>query len=497
MARAGYVPAERPITICPQRIWRGLLGSLAAMLLAQGCAPATVVQKPSAAVVNDLEQGKAAVALIQIRTVVDGKLDRSTDSNLNIRLYFANVDNRQPPQRLTLQALSAASAADGWAYVTLATGSYYLLMLPPGVEQNPPAVVFHAPSARYGRLTQYKFDPGRGGFWSSNAAAFIVSGARPQDFQEIPGYWFVVPPKSPVIYLGSVTVNCSSGKGLFGNLIGTCSDFSVSSAAEDAHRVAITAFPNAGAIGKAALISYGKPATPARPLLDSPIALSFAPPGGLASAEVGALAAAPTGVIHGVSREIGLYNLLALTAGGMSRAIARSEAQRRSSEIQPCVEKLSKEFLSLGAAGAFTRAFAVALPRGGVSLGGRGDITPAPAGASDQPSYTLTGTPERVALRECGSAAQFCLELAMRVRVVETSSGLIVYDSTLLHSSEFLPLDPLDHGAHLYERLLPTRSPCVPLATWCGEGGIDFLKEALNAGAMGIAAQYIRDISSP
>ena len=476
-----------------------ILSAFAAMLIVSGCATTTVVQKPSEAEIRDVEEGKAAVVLLQIRSMIDGKIDRAVvDSNRNIRLYIANVDKRQPPERLTaLKTPSKESAADGWAYLTLPPGTYYLLILPPGVEQNPPAAAFHAASARYGRLAQYKFEPGRGGFWSPNSAAFILPGARPEDFREIPGYWFAVPPKRPVIYLGSISVNCSSGKGLFGDLIDTCSDFSLSSASDDAARMARVAFPNLGSVHESTMVPYGKPAKLARPLFGMPIAFSAVPPSRFSPAEFLASPASPTGVVHSVSREISIFNLLALAAGEISRSTARTEAQRRSLEIQPCVEKLSRQLQALDVAGLFSRAIAGALQSGGVRLHIDGQGRPVPPATGDQLPYSLTATTERVLLRECGNPAELCLELGMRLRVLEQSSGNIVYDSTLLYSNDFLPLDPLQHGSHLYERLAGRRSPCVHLGSWCGDGGAAMLQEQLNTGAMEIAAQFIRDISLP
>lgn len=476
----------------------GILGTLAVMLVVSGCGTTRVVQKPSEAVIRDVKEGKAAIVLLQIRSTIDGKFDPAAAGHHNIRLYIANVDKRQSPKRLiTLKAPSEASAADGWFYLALAPGTYYLLILPPGMEQNPPATVFHATSARYGRLTQYRFQPGRGGYWSPNLSGFILPGARPADFREIPGYWFVIPPKRPVIYLGSIAVNCCTGKGLFGDLIDTCSDFSLSRVSDEAARVAGSAFPNNGSIHESVLVPLGRPAKLARPLLDMPIALSVVPPGSFMPAEFAAPPATLTGLmIHGVNQEIAVYNLLALAVGGISQSIARSEARRRSLEVQPCVEKLSKQLQALDTAGLFSRAIASALQSGGVRLQDKVQERPVPPATSTLP-YSLVAATERVLLRECENTTGLCLELGMRLRVCEPTSGDVVYESILLYSSDFLPLEPSQHGPHIYECLVERKSPCVPLDSWCGDAGAATLQERLKAGATAIAAQFIRDISLP
>jgi len=140
----------------------------------------------------------------------------------------------------------------------LPPGTYYLLVLPPGMEQNPPAVTFHVPSARFGRLAQYKFEPGRGGFWSPDIMGYIFAGTPPQDFHEIPGFWFQVPEGKPVVYIGSLSTACAGGRGLVGSLIDSCSDYDLTLDQKAARSVAAAALPGAETVEIDSMALYGK-----------------------------------------------------------------------------------------------------------------------------------------------------------------------------------------------------------------------------------------------
>ncbi len=469
-----------------------LLATMALLVL--GAWPVAATCAPSTGPLPDgAGDSSTAVVVLQIRSRTDGKLDRAKRS-AQLPVYLARIDSQQSPAVLGPHTGCAASAAEGWLCLKLTPGTYYLLALPPGLDQNPPAVVFHAPSARYGRLIRYRLQPGRGGSWSAGAGLFVLAGARPDDFRELSGFWFVVPPRTPLVWLGSIEVSCTTGKGLFGNLIDSCSDFSVSSADDEAARVAAAADPAGGPVRPSRLVPNGMPAPEASARLRGPLALTVAAPGALGPAAFGGAAPSVVPLIHGATAEIGLFNLLALATGELSRSAARADAKRGAQQLQPCVDALSTQLQVVDTAALFSAAIAAGLRAGGLQVEQTHSDRPVVEAA---PALTLTATTQRIALRQCGGPDSFCLELETRLRLLASASGEVLYDSTLLYSGDLPPVEPSQAGARLYQRLLEKRSVAAQRSDWCGDAGMGLVQERIRDGAGEMAAQLLRDLAPP
>jgi len=460
-----------------------------------GCVPAVSVRPPASADLDKVKDGQLAVAFFQVKTIIDGKAlsPLEANSNSSLRIYLANLSEHTAPKPVSATMPSEAAAVEGWRYLLLPPGTYYLLVLPPGVEQNPPAVAFHAPSAKYGRLTQYKFEPGRGGFWSPELMGFVFPGTPPPDFRELPGFWFEVPKEKPVVYLGTLSTACTTGHGLFGDLIGFCSDYDMMLDSKAAQRVAAATLPGLGAVHTEPLALYGK-TRDGIPLRErgsiNVVTLASAT---LDAAFTGAQMA-PSGVIYGSTPAVGIFNLLTIAGEAANRASAQQEAEQHAAEAKPCMVRLAKTLPAIDYASQFTAALAQAAHSRGTVLDLNIERELTTTGRSTRLRQKLTIAAPILHLRESGLPQYLALELGLQVRLETSVTKSVVYDSLLLYAEGFTRQNPLEQRSRLYERLLPQRAQPRPMSEWCGTNGAALLKKEIGIGLQYIAAQLARDL---
>lgn len=461
-----------------------------------GCVPAVSVRPPASADLDKVKSGQLAVVLFQIKTIIDEKavspLDAG-DSNRSLRIYLANLSERTAPQPISATSPSGAAAVEGWRYQLLPPGTYYLLVLPPGVEQNPPATAFHAPIAKFGRLTQYKFEPGRGGSWSPNLKGFTFPGAAPPDFREVPGFWFEMPKEKSVVYLGTLSISCVAGRGLFGDLVGSCSDYEITVNSQAAERLAAAEFPGLGAVDVEALALYGK--TRDRKALRERGSINVVVPTStkLGVAYTGAQMS-PWGVVHGAPQTVGVFNLLAILGEVASRASAEEEAGQRAAAARPCIQQLAKTVPGINYAGQFTSAFSQAARARGSVLEISNERELATSGQPDRARYQLVIAAPLLQLRESAKPKHLSLELGLHVRLENSETKSVAYESLLVYGEAFPNQFPFAQGSRLYERLLPERSQPRPTSVWCGANGAALLQKEIRTGLEQIAAQIARDL---
>jgi hypothetical protein len=461
------------------------------VVLVAGCTSAVSVRPPAAVDIDRVKAGDLAVVLFQVRTAIDGKILSplgAADANRHSRIYLASLGELNAPAQIASTSPSESAAVDGWRYLLLPPGTYYLLILPPGVEQNPPAVAFHAPSARFGRLTQYQFESGRGGFWSPELTAFVFSGAPPQDFRDLPGFWFEVPKDKPVVYPGTLSAACSSGRGLLGDLIDSCSDYAVTIDSRAAQRVATIALPGLGPVDTQPLAVYGKArgGTPVRGLINVAMQSSATLDVVYSGARMG-----PWNVIPGAPP---VYNLLVVAEEAASRGNARQAAEKHAAAARPCMTKLAGALPGIDYASLFSAALVEA-------VGSRG-AGPIPGSerefiAVEQGRRTpqqLTFSIPVLQLRESSQAQDLALELGVHLRLEDNATRTVLYNSLLSYSRGFPVENPLAQRSRLYERLVPQQAQTHPLSDWCGTDGPDLLRGAIETGLQAIAGQFVLDL---
>ena len=456
---------------------------LAAVL--SGCVPSMSIRPPTAADIDRIKQGQAAVALVRLNASIDGKPVSPLDPGDNaLRIYLARPDGMGAPERVSPTLLSPDAAIEGWHSLMLPPGMYYLLVLPPGVEQNPPAVAYHAGSARYGRLTQYVFSPGRGGFWSPELMAFILTGTPPADFQALQGFWFQVPEKGQVVYLGTLSIACRSGRGLFGSLIDSCGDFALASDPQSAKQAVARSLPGLG-VDVRLLVPYGRP-RPEAHLEELGTVKVVARDSAKIEAAFTGSELASWGVIPstGRPRPVAVFNLLAIGYELATRAGADARAADRMAEIQPCIDRLAGPVAAIDYVSRFVPAFGQAARSRGIAL----DLV------GKEARHRLTISVPIIGLRESGSSNDLALELALEVRIEAANGGDVRYYG-VFHSAPELPIrSPLAPRSPLYALFAPERAMPHPVSAWCGIDGVALLEKEISAALARIALRVVREL---
>ena len=454
-----------------------------------GCV--TPIQQPTPADLDKVKKGQLTAMFFQIKPSIDGKAVSLPEAGM--RAYLAKLSEHTAPTPAPMTSPSEAAMRDGWYQLFLAPGTYYLLVLPPGIAQNPPATAFHAPIAKFGRLTQYKFEPGRGGSWSPNLQAFTFPGAAPPDFREVPGFWFEVPKEKSVVYLGTLSISCVAGRGLLGDLIGSCSDYEITANSQGAQRLATAEFPGLDAVDVEALALYGKTrdgkALRERGSINVVVPTSTKLGVAYTGAQLG-----PWGVVHGASQTVGVFNLLAILGEVTHRAIAEEDADQRAAAAQPCIQQLAKTVPGINYAGQFTSAFSQAARARGSALEISNKRELATSGQSDRARYQLVIAAPLLQLRESATPKYLSLELGLHVRLENSETKSVAYESLLVYGEAFPNQFPFAQGSRLYERLLPERSQPRPTSEWCGPSGAALLQKEIQTGLEQIATQLARDL---
>jgi len=457
-------------------------------------ASAASLKPPTTAELDRVRAHEATVVLLQVNVEIDGKRvspAHVSDGNKLARFYVARLDDLDAPKLVFPGSLSEAAANDGWRDLVLSPGIYYLLILPPGVEQNPPAVAYSSSDGRYGRLTRYEFTPGRGGFWSPELGGFVFGKSPPADFEALQGYWFQVPAKSEVVYLGSLSLACKGGRGLFGSLIDSCGDFEFAND-EPAARELVASSLSGLNVETLALVPYGKPRTGIPvPELDH-ATVTAQSPSGVSAAFTGA-ELAPWGVVSGTGQAIGLYNLLAISGHLLGQASAEHRAQARAAEMQPCIDRLSATVASRDLTTDFSSALSNAL-RPPPAMEDRASEPPVQARESESGSNDrMTISLRILQLKESDRGNDLALELGLDVRFRAAETGRLDYYALLLYAPAPPAQNPHTPRSPLYSRFIAEHATPRPVSEWCDAGGPALLNDDISVALKQIATQVADD----
>lgn len=470
------------------RLWVGMLFAVCVPALA--ASPA--VKSRGAADMEKVRGHQAAVVLLRVTMTIDGKrvdVARGGDANRLPKFFLANLDALSAPENVIPPSLTRAAADDGWRYLVLSPGTYFLLMLPPGMEQNPPAVAYSVETGRYGRLAEYALKQGRGGFWSADLGAFVFAKAPPPDFQALQGFWFEVPREREVVYVGSLSVTCKGGRGLFGSLLDSCSDFDLFDESDAARGLASAAL--------AGLAFDTQPMAPSGHLrpgvqLLEPGKLPVAAHGssGVGAAFAGARLA-PSATIHGVGPAFSVFNLLVVGSQLLHESSQQRQAEQHAVEMQPCLDRLSAVSAGIDVSQAFAAALAAAsksapAPAGDVP----GAVLAAPAVGQHRWSVSLP----IVRLRESGPSRGLALEIGLVVRLEDLTAGRLDGYSLWLSGPDPPQQSPRTAGSPLYTRLVPERAEPRSIDEWCGAGGGTLLSAEIARALQNIATQVASDV---
>ena len=184
---------------------------------------------PDAADSQAIRSGEKAIVLFRHQSVYDSKpretLGTYPMDGFGFEKGCLDEDDKPLAPVIFLSAPSDRERTEGWAYLVLKPGSYYLSVARAGTSQNPPATIRIATLGRWGHLSGKSIDLDR-------------------------TYWFHVPRGGGIVYIGSFSNECRTGRGIFGDLIDRCTEVAVRDEMETARSIAAARFKEYGPFGR-------------------------------------------------------------------------------------------------------------------------------------------------------------------------------------------------------------------------------------------------------
>ncbi|MEE9246009.1 MAG: hypothetical protein V3U63_07385 [Gemmatimonadota bacterium] len=420
-----------------------------------GCT-AIPARGPSSEELSAIRSQKAAVVLLRVTATEDGKaLNTSAGgwSYAYIGVQAVKIGEQGSFVPWTMnRAPSSNAGREGWRYLVLATGTYYLSINTPHSGRNT---------------------------WRSADRA-----------NRAPRFWLNVPGNQPVVYAGSIHVSCSTH--WQGSSESACSsDIVVTDETESAAALARASFADYGPLTTALMQRYGDPVKPALLHDLKPVTLATAGREELVSPDwwkrsakrfLGWYSESPvsgSGCAGGYGCAAALMLYLAYLPFGA--AIAGADASSAESKWGPCMQNLAQQLRELDPMAQLHRRLKEKLGRHGVSVAGglanRADL--APVAAREGFKSVLQVEIQRVQMRECEERGAFCLEVAVRARLMDVRTNQPVYDTVFVYSNpsrrgvgrSTLPAD--------YEFLPTAFAKCREMAAYCGESGRKLFKQEL------------------
>ena len=430
---------------------------------------------------NSVRRGQTTAVLIRFEAVFNGQARTVYGTLFQPMPYLANMDRGEAPVRVPLTTpYRVKGADDGWIAWGLQPGTYFLLVLPTGWPGSPPSSYY---------------DPVR------NTYRLVTRDGDAAGSAELPGFWFVVPPATPALYLGTVTMDCRGKENYFIVNADHCNDPVVRQEPERADALTTALLRGVTKAVPAELTRYGArrampqiASEPATIDLEVKVAgfssAEFAAHGGLPL--VMAIGPNPSGVVT--------FDLLSLILQQASVAKARSDAAKAAAAAQPCMDALSARLGTFDLGASVSAAFGRSL---GEHLHPASGTNAAPIAAANEGSTgtaasdVLSASVERVHLRECREHETLCVEIAMRLRLSERATGTVLLDERLAYAGPYPQQDPMPFGSRIYERTVAPSSLCTALADWCGSDGPQFLVTEIERGLQAIATQFAHDVGAP
>lgn len=465
--------------------WFGC-GAICAAVLAMNTvaaaadAPPSVVENPSA-------PAKVPV-LLQLLLTVDG---RPRDPVNSLKLYSARLDSPDPP-RLLSPTIVAGARGDGAVWVRLAfePGSHFLLVLPPGLSQNPPAVAYHAPSARYGRLVRYGTESLRGAIWQASIGGFVYTGSAPDHFRPLEGFLLQVPRAAGAVYGGTLTILCTDGAGLLRDLIRVCSDISVS----DRHAEAPAVAGDTEAVSNP-VTPYGMPLAVLDLRGEGLIIEGVHKASAVTAADRGAMPLAVPPRVMAPGPAANLFNLLML-GGKLSADAANSRFAGAQAEAwRPCLHELANESAAEGFEALILEGAGRARQAAWEADRDRGSVPTRPGMIDFNLAIELT--PQQLQMASCRDAEHFCLEMAMRVTVRDLAAGRPIFDAVTVYADDLNADDPLRAARRQLQLRTEERPAAKTRHAWCGKDRLEQFRTEIGKASEAIVRNALRRMQGP
>lgn len=400
-------------------------------------------------------QAKAGtVVLYRVTGTDDGKPLSSWETGWD-RTFVAlkPLEITDPPPAywrwLPTRAPSQQAQRAGWRYIVLEPGSYRLLLDTP-----------------YGTEGAWR---GKGG------------DPRP------PGFWLNITGDEALVYAGTLRMRCSTAGGSK-----SCdSDMPVEDDTDAARALAGSDFPGLGLPVTRLMLPYGASLPTTVAGLTGPLSIALSDPTGLRAPDWEARAreryfgrgdGAGVGGCYGPG--CGGLVLLALAYWPLGSALVTAETRAAEQSWAPCMTTISARLQQIDLPGVFRQRLAEQAGAHGIAV--------APGTTLSVAGSELRFELQRVQFRQCSATGEYCLEIAVRVRVVSYPDGMLVYDAVLAYTSEDAWHDRDENIALQLQRSVSPQSPCTSLERYCRGDGLKAFETELLRGVNIIVDELLR-----
>lgn len=490
--------------------------SLIAFLILSGCLHP--VSLPDEVDGEAIRTGEKAIVLFRHQSVYDSKpretLGTYPMDGFGFEMGCLDEGDKPLAPVISLSSPSEQARKDGWAYLVLKPGGYYLSVARAGADQNPPATIRIATLGRWGHLSERSIDLDRTG-------------------------WFHVPQGSGVVYIGSFSNACRTGRGIFGNLIDRCTEVAVRDETEAARSIAAARFDEYGHFRTSLVREYQPALEIPRETLrgmrwsgigyDAQIQSMF--PEERSSAAMRPVSAGaelyPMGFAVTAGRELafpgwrtkaladavtmgGLVDLRDLGGGYPPGSIAAAyllfylpaaalvgavSGDWKDRKWKPCAERLLRELSEAQPLRRTEEAVLSAVPPGSGRLlpSADRDEELISMAARDRLRSVLKLELTRVSLMECGPDDSVSLDMAFRWRLRDTASGDLLKERVVVFGN------PAGRAANAgffasrpWEIFLPASPVCRPMEQLCTEEGYAAFRQELETGIRAAARHILQ-----
>jgi hypothetical protein len=459
VACADFLIRNEKVSLVKPIAWRPI-SALCCCLAFLSCAGADLTAKDPRRAMP--EKGKAVV-LLKVAPDLNGKPLREIGW-LPSRSYLLTLTPMDWPETSNefgdafTDSPSPESREAGWIYWVLEPGTYHLEVIPPDKLKTVEAGV--SPHGRQQASMQFQF---------------------------------FVPRERLVVYVGSLLVSCKGKANWSGPRVEKCSRLRVENQADTARTVAESGFRYHGPVSTAVMREYGGPVSAQAGGQLLPMGLLTACTKDIASPNWTRRALLrnvrwPVGLLEGAS---GPY-VAAVAGGYMVFAVVRGELTKK--KMQPCLQEITRELYDLDPAAILSHSLTSLMKKNG--LPGLTELKRenclAAVAANPGLRSLLEAKIIRMELVECrGSQSnRFCVEVALRARVLNLASGEFVYDTVLVHSYA----DNAVRVSKPYEVAVSYSSRCREIEAYCGDKGREVFRREVSEAMEAFAARIFRDL---
>jgi hypothetical protein len=445
-------------------MYLALIVSVIALASLVGC---SIVRQPSPEEYESVRQNKKAIVLFRLTGSLDSKevhlLLEPVGSYPNyILLSFglANLDAGEP-----MKAFPVGTAVASWV------PSYVYFSPSPDVAESGWGAFMLEPGTYYLRIT----------------SAVLPAQVRAREIIDpIPEFRFIVPPNTPLLYIGSLHLACTTKEagGWFGGReFGACSSDATAANEDEAARVvAGTSFRDFGLpLSTMVMQTYRMPL----PLLPGTIS-KVAPVGLLVPSgkiEVGSPEWMKRAMLLGVG--VPSAAIIGLTGGyGAGFAVLWAPVgtilgylggKWSESSWEPCRQALQESLTKFEPMVALATKLKAALDHEGVPTLEIATVAGAGAEAlASEVKSILNAQITRVVLRLCSPT--LCLDVATHATLFDVATQTYVYDRVFVYSAAQLELQPYE----LFIRSSTTPAASRSLEAYCEAGGGELLQADLS-----------------